>query len=735
MQHVAKKSSTKPAAVQTRPILQTPSTVTPAVQRQQQVQRDLQRFTARPASMQRQVAAPVLRAAQLHAQEIGQLCAQQQTVQRRMTALSAALPDGAVQAALQRQAQSSVPAAVIMTPQSPSDWVAVMRQRAEQAEGQRLGPKAYGQLTALQRQVAEQLNMAFKQDRQPTFERHQAFAAHLASLQRHPLSRPVAQVVLGSLPAGERPAIQRAAAVLQERECLQRQQDGQALELHSLQRHLAELDEEATQPVLQRIQARRGSGNPLPAAVQRHLEQGLNHDLSRVRIHDDAEADKLAKGVNAIAFTTGSDIFFQSGKFNPNTQSGLELLAHEVTHTVQQVQGKVGKGIDPDAGLEREARAMGTKLAGSVPLRRADVPLKPLAPAMTMRGVQRAPVAVADIATLKKRLQTLNKELALDMTQAAVDVAGLVDPTPISDGISAAISVSRGDWLGAGLSLVSMIPGLGDAIAKPIKGSKLAAKIAKLEAEIRVVTAQLAKLTGRPLAAVETAARGSRQAVAQEVLKRLPKNWPKIRGVLGKKFDKRLLPQGYYVRTVGGKPVISRAKGMTDDDLYAPLTVDAKGNFALKTTSARLSDPTRMRNNYTRTYGPLKPGHQIHHLVPDNLMRDHPLGQAAVRAGVDLDRARNLMGLPGKTAYQAGGDAGHWSSHPLFDGMVSVRMTELTKDLERKYGSLDLVPKNVMQRTMDSLADELRLLIKNGKAPTTKDGRLAALPGTKENIA
>ncbi|WP_232337867.1 eCIS core domain-containing protein [Deinococcus arboris] len=130
---------------------------------------------------------------------------------------------------------------------------------------------------------------------------------------------------------------------------------------------MAELDAEATQPVLQRIQARRGSGNPLPEAVQRHLEQGLNHDLSKVRIHDDGEAHTLAKGVNAIAFTTGTDIFFQSGKFSPNTKSGLELLAHEVTHTVQQSQGRVGKGIDPDAGLESEARTMGAKLAQAMP--------------------------------------------------------------------------------------------------------------------------------------------------------------------------------------------------------------------------------------------------------------------------------------------------------------------------------------------------------------------------------
>ncbi|MDP9765486.1 DUF4157 domain-containing protein [Deinococcus enclensis] len=364
MQYVPKKSSTKLVALQTRSDVQALSNVTPAADAERQVQRDLQRFTARPASLQRQVAAPVLRAAGLHAQETGRLASQQHTLQRQVEDLTRVLPAGAVDTALQRQAQASLPAPVIRTPQSPSDWVTVMRQQAEQVEGQRLDPKTYGQFTALQRQVAGLLTTAFQADRQPAGDRHQAFASQLVSLQRHPLSRPVAQVVLSRLPADERPAIQRVVDDLHAQDALQRHQDEQALQLHALQRQLADLDEQATQPIMDRIQARRGSGNPLPAAVQRHLEQGLNHDLSHVRIHDDAEADKLAKGVHAIAFTTGSDIFFQSGTFNPNTQSGLELLAHEVTHTVQQAQGKVGKGLDPDAGLEAEARQMGRRLAG-----------------------------------------------------------------------------------------------------------------------------------------------------------------------------------------------------------------------------------------------------------------------------------------------------------------------------------------------------------------------------------
>ena len=207
--------------------------------------------------------------------------------------------------------------------------------------------------------MAQTIVQRFRQDRQAPDQRVAEYSGHLVSLQRHPISAAVSRAVLGRVPPGDRLVLQRAVDHTLQREAAQQAQDDHALQIHSLQRQLAELEAEATQPVFQRIQARRGGGNPLPVAVQRHLEQGLNHDLSAVRVHIDAEADTLAKGVNAVAFTTGSDIFFRSGTFNPNTRSGLELLAHEVTHTVQQAQGKVGKGIDPDAGLEMEARMMG----------------------------------------------------------------------------------------------------------------------------------------------------------------------------------------------------------------------------------------------------------------------------------------------------------------------------------------------------------------------------------------
>jgi Flp pilus assembly pilin Flp len=85
-------------------------------------------------------------------------------------------------------------------------------------------------------------------------------------------------------------------------------------------------------------------------------------------------------------------------------------------------------------------------------------------------------------------LRKLNDELAWELSKAAVDVAGVADPTPISDGVSAAMSISDGDLVGAGLSLVSMVPYAGDALGKTAKGAKLIKKLNDLKDAVKAVT-------------------------------------------------------------------------------------------------------------------------------------------------------------------------------------------------------------------------------------------------------
>jgi hypothetical protein len=77
-------------------------------------------------------------------------------------------------------------------------------------------------------------------------------------------------------------------------------------------------------------------GVALDSDTRGRFETGLGADLSGVRIHADGQSDKLCRSLSAQAFTTGSDVFFSSGNFQPGTKKGDHLLAHELTHVVQQ---------------------------------------------------------------------------------------------------------------------------------------------------------------------------------------------------------------------------------------------------------------------------------------------------------------------------------------------------------------------------------------------------------------
>src|SRR5262245_24532558 len=77
-------------------------------------------------------------------------------------------------------------------------------------------------------------------------------------------------------------------------------------------------------------------GTPLEPALRHDMEHRFGHDFARVRLHTDAAADQSARQVNANAYTVGHDIVFRAGRFAPATHGGRRLLAHELTHVVQQ---------------------------------------------------------------------------------------------------------------------------------------------------------------------------------------------------------------------------------------------------------------------------------------------------------------------------------------------------------------------------------------------------------------
>lgn len=90
------------------------------------------------------------------------------------------------------------------------------------------------------------------------------------------------------------------------------------------------------------INSQRGGGRQLDEGMQEKMGASLGHDFDGVRVHDSQEADGLNRQLGAKAFTTGSDIFFRQGQYNPDSSEGQELLAHEMTHVVQQSSGLSG---------------------------------------------------------------------------------------------------------------------------------------------------------------------------------------------------------------------------------------------------------------------------------------------------------------------------------------------------------------------------------------------------------
>ncbi|HEX7243199.1 MAG TPA: DUF4157 domain-containing protein, partial [Longimicrobiaceae bacterium] len=119
------------------------------------------------------------------------------------------------------------------------------------------------------------------------------------------------------------------------------------------------------------ISAARGGGAGLGAAVRADMEAAFGSDFSGVRVHADARADALSRSLSARAFTTGSDVFFRAGEFSPGSLGGRRLLAHELTHVLQQPASPARRALEvgpADDAFEREADRAADAVASGAPV-------------------------------------------------------------------------------------------------------------------------------------------------------------------------------------------------------------------------------------------------------------------------------------------------------------------------------------------------------------------------------
>ncbi|HET7461546.1 MAG TPA: DUF4157 domain-containing protein [Longimicrobium sp.] len=115
------------------------------------------------------------------------------------------------------------------------------------------------------------------------------------------------------------------------------------------------------------LRATRGAGRPLDEAPRAWLGASLGADLGAVRVHTGPDAARLSRSLGAEAFTWGRNLYFGEGRYRPGSGAGMRLLAHEVTHALQQgMHDDAAHGplrvSDPGDGAEREAE----RVAGRV---------------------------------------------------------------------------------------------------------------------------------------------------------------------------------------------------------------------------------------------------------------------------------------------------------------------------------------------------------------------------------
>src|ERR1700704_5749505 len=159
---------------------------------------------------------------------------------------------------------------------------------------------------------------------------------------------------------------------------------------------------EEQEPSLVRDVVGSGGGSPLDRDTQGFMESSLGADFSDVRVHNDGKATESARSVQAYAYTVGNDVVFQSDKYSPGSESGQRMLAHELTHVVQQRSGPVDgtpapggiKISHPSDSFEQAAeRNAGQVMSQTPPPPVAEPPAAAAAPVQRMEETPVQPAA------------------------------------------------------------------------------------------------------------------------------------------------------------------------------------------------------------------------------------------------------------------------------------------------------------------------------------------------------
>ncbi|WP_218963856.1 eCIS core domain-containing protein [Nostoc linckia] len=164
-------------------------------------------------------------------------------------------------------------------------------------------------------------------------------------LQMQPLANSITPLVQREeIPEEEEEELQMKSldnSTLQRESAPEEEEEEEELQMKPMVQHQGKAGMAANPNLETSINQAKGNGQPMADNIREPMEQAFGADFSGVKVHTDSQSNKLNQSIQARAFTTGQDVFFKQGEYNPQSADGQELLAHELTHVLQQSGGMV----------------------------------------------------------------------------------------------------------------------------------------------------------------------------------------------------------------------------------------------------------------------------------------------------------------------------------------------------------------------------------------------------------
>ena len=221
--------------------------------------------------------------------------------------------------------------------------------------------------------------------------------------------------------------------------------------------------DEAPSDIESSISSAKGSGQKLPNTLRRKMENVMGADFSGVNIHTNENADLLNRSLNARAFTTGQDIFFKKGEYNPDSVEGQKLIAHESTHTIQQgavpaLQTKLqsSNASVPSVQLDDDDDSVTTRPRSNAISREKTPPTRPRSNAISKP--QEQPSESSEPIETTSRIGTSEAEENSSKTTTIGE--GTVTTTETSDSV----------FMGAEASMKTVLEASDDTVRKAFEG-------------------------------------------------------------------------------------------------------------------------------------------------------------------------------------------------------------------------------------------------------------------------